>query len=97
MHGKSLLELLKNVLLNYKQNVSAECVLLHRVLGVEMKQGVYCICPLRWSVHCNLYVMVNIVKGGGGEHSPPSPAWANFSIMMECTPEIGRCHSLCAL
>jgi hypothetical protein len=42
MHGKSLLELLKNVLLNYKQNVSAECVFLHRVLiGVEMKQGVY--------------------------------------------------------
>ncbi len=23
-----------------------------------------------------------------------SPAWANFSIMMECTPESGRCHSV---
>jgi hypothetical protein len=28
---------------------------------------------------------------------PPSPAWANFSIMMECTSESGRCHSVCIL
>jgi hypothetical protein len=64
-------------------------------LGVEMKWGV-CICPLSWSVLCNfvyytilyytiLYVMVNIVEA----------ARANFSIMMECTPESGRCHSVC--
>ncbi len=31
---------------------------------------------------------------GWGLH-PPSLAWANFSIMMECTPESGRCHSVC--
>jgi hypothetical protein len=37
-----------------------------------------------------LYVIVNIVKGGGLDmQPPPSPAWANFSIMMECTPESG--------
>jgi hypothetical protein len=50
---------------------------------IEMKQG-ECICPLSWSVKntATLYVMVTIVKG----------AWANFSIMMECTPESGGCH-----
>jgi hypothetical protein len=26
-------------------------------------------------------------------HPPPSPAWVIFSILMECTPESGRCHS----
>ncbi len=32
-------------------------------------------------------------------HPPPSPAWANFSIMIECTsiPESCRCHSVCTL
>jgi hypothetical protein len=25
---------------------------------------------------------------------PPSPAWANFSIIMECTQESGRCQIL---
>ncbi len=30
-------------------------------------------------------------------HPLPSPAWANFSIMMECMPESGRCHSVCIL
>jgi hypothetical protein len=38
------------------------------------------------------YVMVNVVKGVG-VHPPPTPAWANFSIMMEYTPESGRCNS----
>jgi hypothetical protein len=33
------------------------------------------------------------VKRGG--HTPP--ARAGFSIMMECTPEIGHCHSVCTL
>jgi hypothetical protein len=37
---------------------------------------------------------VNLVKGVG-VHSPPSPAGLIFSIMMECTPESGRC--LCVL
>jgi hypothetical protein len=27
-------------------------------------------------------------------HPPPSPDWANFSTLMECTPESGRCHSV---
>ncbi len=27
----------------------------------------------------------------------PSPAWANFSIMMECSPESGHYHSVCTL
>jgi hypothetical protein len=69
-------------------------------IGTEMKRG-ECIRPLGWSVctlyNATLYVIVNIVKGDGGAplHPPPTPAWANFSIMMECTPESGRCHSVC--
>ncbi len=43
-----------------------------------------------------LYVMVAIVKGVG-VHPPPIPAWANFSIIMKCTPESSRCHSVCTL
>jgi hypothetical protein len=27
-------------------------------------------------------------------YPPPSPGWAKFSIMMECTPESGRCYSV---
>jgi hypothetical protein len=27
-------------------------------------------------------------------HPPPSPAWANFTLMMECTPESSRCYSV---
>jgi hypothetical protein len=41
-----------------------------------------------------LYVMVDRVKGGG---RAPSPGWPNFSIMIECTPERGNCHSVCTL
>ncbi len=33
-----------------------------------------------------LYLMVDRVKRGG-RAPPPSPGWANFSIIMECTPE----------
>jgi hypothetical protein len=28
---------------------------------------------------------------------PPSPARADFSIMMECTPEIGNLRSVCTV
>ena len=40
-----------------------------------------------------LLVMVNVVKGGG-RAPPPSPAWANFTLMIECTPESSRCYSV---
>ncbi len=33
--------------------------------------------------------MVNVMKGGGSA-PPPSPAWANFTLMMEWTPESSR-------
>ncbi len=39
---------------------------------------------------------VNRVEGVD-VHPPLSPASADFSIMMECTPEIGHCHSMCTL
>jgi hypothetical protein len=34
---------------------------------------------------------------GGGSAPPASQGWADFSIVMECTPESGRCHALCLL
>jgi len=37
--------------------------------------------------------MVNVMKGGG-RASPPSPAWANFTLMMESTPESNDCYSV---
>ncbi len=43
-----------------------------------------------------LYVIITRVKGGGCT-PPPSPARTNFSIMMECTPEISNCHSVSIL
>ncbi len=27
-------------------------------------------------------------------HPPPSPAWANFTLMMECRPESSVCYSV---
>ncbi len=47
-------------------------------------------CPLCWST-TTLYVMLDIV------HPSPSPAWANFPVMMESTPESGHCHSVFVL
>jgi hypothetical protein len=40
-----------------------------------------------------LLVIVNLVKGGG-RAPPPSPAWANFTLMIECTPESNCCYSV---
>jgi hypothetical protein len=47
-----------------------------------------------------LPLMVDRVKGEG--HTPPmggapSPVWAEFTIMMECTPESGHCQPICSL
>jgi hypothetical protein len=42
--------------------------------------------------------MVDIVKEDGRTPpTTPTPGWANFSIMMECTPESGHCPSVCTL
>jgi hypothetical protein len=39
---------------------------------VEMGRGVYSICPLSWSIQHNfVYMMVDIVKGGGRAPHPP--------------------------
>ncbi len=43
-----------------------------------------------------LYMMVDVVKGDGCE-PPPSPGWADCTILMECTPANGRCHSVYSL
>ncbi len=31
---------------------------------------------------------------GGGRAGHPSPAWANFTLLMECMPESSRCYSV---
>ncbi len=40
-----------------------------------------------------LLVMANVLRGGG-RAPPPSPAWANFTLMMKCTPESSCCYSV---
>jgi hypothetical protein len=35
---------------------------------------------------------------GWGVHSPPpTPGWANFSVILKCMPGSGHCHSACPL
>ncbi len=38
--------------------------------------------------------MVNVVKGDG-RAPPPSPAWANFTLMMECVRQEAAVTTLC--
>ncbi len=63
---------------------------------VEM-WGVYLPSQLERTPCTTLYVIVDRVKGGGRITPHPSPGWADFSIMMECTPKSGNCHSVCTL
>ncbi len=49
---------------------------------------------LSGSAHHNLYVMVDIEEGGWACTLHPHAVWANFSIVMECTPECCRCYSV---
>jgi hypothetical protein len=41
--------------------------------------------------------MADRVQGEWECTPPPSPGWADFTIMMECTSESGYCHSVCTL
>ncbi len=41
--------------------------------------------------------MVNAMKGGGRAPLIPSPAWANFTLMMESTPLLLRVLCGCTL
>ncbi len=49
--------------------------------------------PFCWSVHHNF---VRDGRHSEGVHPPPPPGWADFSIMMECTPEVAFA-TLCVL
>jgi hypothetical protein len=72
----------------------SKCInLLHRVLLPEMKQD-KCVCPLSWSVHCNFTGDGKCNERGWACTPPPSPAWANFTLMIECTPESSSCYSV---
>jgi hypothetical protein len=48
--------------------------------------GVYLRRPLSWSVHHNFAREWK----GEGVHTPPSSGWAEFTIIMKCTPESGH-------
>jgi hypothetical protein len=83
---------LKRQLYRYEQTFS---IYYHRVhIGVDEIGGGDGVSSLSAGAYtATLYVMVTIKKGGG--RAPPhSPARADFSIMMECTPEFGHCHSV---
>jgi hypothetical protein len=54
-----------------------------------MKQG-KCICPL---VHCNL-TGDGKCCGRGWACTQPSPAWPNFTLIIECTPKSDCCYSV---
>jgi hypothetical protein len=57
------------------------------------------ICPHSRTIHCSFVRNGKYSERGWActVHTPPPPAWANFSIMMKCMPESGRCHSVCTL
>jgi hypothetical protein len=41
-----------------------------------------------------LLVMVDGSERGRGGAPPPKPGWPDVTIMMECSPESGRYHSV---
>ncbi len=58
-------------------------------------EGVYR--SLSWCAHYNFVRDVRYSERGWACTPPPPPAWANFSIVMKCTPGSGLCHSVCTL
>jgi hypothetical protein len=60
---------------------------------LEMKQG-YCVYPLSWSVHCNFTGDGKCNERGWACNLPPPPAWADFTLVMEYTPESSVCYSV---
>ncbi len=74
----------------------------HRVrIGVEQKWEGGGVSALSAGAYTTTqYVIVDIPSERGwamGMQPPPSPGWANFSIMMECTPESDYCLYECTL
>jgi hypothetical protein len=59
---------------------------------IEIKQG-YVSAHSAGAYTATLLVMVNVMNGVG-MHPPPSPAWANFTLIIECTPESSSCYSV---
>jgi hypothetical protein len=56
-------------------------------------------CPLSWSVRTLSFVIDGRYSEcmGVGVHPLPAPAWADFTLKMECTPESSHCHSVCTV
>ncbi len=60
---------------------------------VEIK-GRECICPFSWSVQYNFACNGRQSERGRACTLQPRPGWHDFTIMVECTPESGNCHSV---
>jgi hypothetical protein len=61
-------------------------------ISTRDETGLVC---LPWSaLSAGAYTATLQTMKGGGRAPPPSPAWANFTLMMEFTPESSRCHSV---
>ncbi len=52
--------------------------------------GLVCLATQPERIHCN-FTGDGKCNEGGGRAPPPSPALANFTLMIECTPESSRC------
>ncbi len=95
IHGNQHCVLLLNFLFSGYPNLSTTQSSYRDRVETEL---VYLPSQLQGAYTTTLYVMIDRVKGGGGACTSivlqPSLAWANFSIIMECTPESGRCHAL---
>jgi hypothetical protein len=69
------------------------CSVHHRVQGGKRNRGCVTASQLeRTPQTTTLLGMVDRVKGGGTPQ--PSPGLADFTIMTECMPESGNCHSV---
>ncbi len=57
--------------------------------------GVYLPSQLEHTVHHNFVGVGRYSESGWAcSGAPPPSPWPNFSIMMECTPKSGHCHSV---
>ncbi len=78
---------------------SLQCVCINMYRPQSTYRG-ECISPFSWSVHHNFLRDGRYSERGWActpQHHQAGLIFPNFSIMMECTPESGNCHSVCTL
>jgi hypothetical protein len=63
--------------------------------GLEHKSEQKAISTTKNYIHLGVeYVMIDLGKGDGRARPPPPSGWANFPIIIKCTPDSGDCHSV---